>query len=128
MNVIPLVGGLIFSGLGVYICYDYRRFNKNALKTTGKIISYDEYFSKDSDNIKRKAYRPNYQITVNGSTYVIKSKTSFHSTIIPVGHNADVLYQKGDETNARLAKGNGQGLGFLFIALSFPAYYFGLFH
>lgn len=128
MNIVPLIGGVVFSALGLYICYDYQRFNKNALKTKGKIIGYDEYFSKNSDNIKRKVYRPNFQLTLDGKTYDVVSKTSFHSKIIPVGHFADVLYQKGDESNARLKKGNGQGLGFIFLSLSIPAYYFGLFH
>lgn len=128
MNIIPLFGGIIFSALGVYICYDYRRFDKNALKTKGRVIRYEEYFSKDTDNIKRKMYRPFFELTVNGSTYSVKSKSSFRSKIIPVGHHADVLYQEGDEENARLAKGHGEGLGILFIGLSLPAYYFGLFH
>lgn len=128
MNIIPLFGGVIFSALGIYVCYDYRRFNKNALKIKGRVLRYEEYIAKDTDNIKRKVYRPFFEFTVNGSTYVVKSKTSFHSKIIPVDHYADVLYHKGDEENARLAEGNGAGLGILFIALSLPAYYFGLFH
>ena len=127
MNIIPLFGGVVFSLLGVYICYDYRRFNNNAIKTKGKILRYDEYLSKGTDNIKRKMYRPSFELRVDGETYEVKSKTSFHSKIIPVGQNTDVLYKKGDEVNARLAKGNGQALGFLFIGLSIPAYYFGLF-
>jgi hypothetical protein len=128
MNIIPLFGGIVFSALGIYICYDYRRFNKNALKIKGRVLRYEEYISKGTDNIKRKMYRPFFELTVNGTTYDVKSKTSFRSKIIPVGHHADVLYQEGDEENARLAKGNGEGLGLLFIALSLPAYYFGLFH
>lgn len=128
MNVIPLFGGIVFSALGIYICYDYRRFNKNALKIKGRVLGYEEYISKDSNNIKIKMYRPSFELTVNGTTYDVKSKTSFRSKIIPVGHHADVLYQEGDEENARLAKGNGEGLGILFLGLSLPAYYFGLFH
>ncbi|PSV25478.1 MULTISPECIES: DUF3592 domain-containing protein [unclassified Photobacterium] len=128
MNIVPLFAAILFSVLGVYICYDYRRFNKNAIKTQGKIISYDEYFSKDNDNLKRKMYRPYFEVTVNKQTYSVKSKTSFHSKVIPIGQYTDVLYQKGDEKNARIANSNGVGLGFLFIGLSIPAYYFGLFH
>lgn len=128
MNIIPLFGGLVFSAVGVYICYDYQRFNKHAIKTKGKILRYEEYLSKGTDNVKRVKYRPCFEVTVNGKTYDIKSKTAFSSKIIPVGHHADVLYQAGDESNARLAKGNGRGMGMLFIGLSLPAFYFGLFH
>ena len=128
MNVIPLIGAIVFSGLGIYICYDYRRFNKNALKAKGRIVGYEEALSTGTDNIKRKVYRPNFELSVNRKIYHVKSKTSFHSKIIPVGHYVDVLYHDGDEENARLAKENGQGLGILFLGLSLPAYYFGLFH
>ncbi|WP_339723412.1 DUF3592 domain-containing protein [uncultured Paraglaciecola sp.] len=127
MNIIPLIGGAIFAALGAYIIYDYQRFNKNAIKAKGRILRYDEYFSKGAGNYKRKMFRPIFELTVKGKRYEVKSKTSFHSKIIPVGQNTDLLYQQGDEENARLAKGNDYGLGLLFIALSIPAFYFGLF-
>ena len=127
MNVIPLIAAIIFSLLGLYICFDYYRFNNNALKTQGKIIGYEEYLSKDTNNYKRKMYRPIFEYSVGGNVFEIKSKTSFRHKIIPQGHPAVVLYNKNDEANARLAKGNGAGLGVLFIGLSIPAYYIGLF-
>lgn len=128
MNIIPLVGGTILSVTGSYIFYDYRRFNKQASRTQGRILSYEEYLSRNSDNVRRKMYRPRFEIKVLGKTYVVESNASFRSKIIPVGHYAEVLYQAGDEANARLAKGNGHGLGILLIGLSLPAFYFGLYH
>lgn len=127
MSIIPLVGGTILSVIGLYIFYDYRRFNKQAFKTQGRILSYEECLSRNSDNVRRKMYRPRFEIKVLGKTYEIESNVSFRSKIIPVGHYAEVLYQAGDEANARLAKGNGCGLGLLLIGLSLPAFYFGLF-
>ncbi|MEP1448809.1 MAG: DUF3592 domain-containing protein [Paraglaciecola sp.] len=127
MNIIPLVGGAVFAAVGAYIIYDNQRFNKNATKAKGRILRYDEYFSKSTNNYKSKMFRPIFELTIKGKRYEIKSKTSFHSKVIPVGHNADLLYQQGDEENARLAKGNGYGLGLLFIVLSIPAFYFGVF-
>ena len=111
MNIIPLFGGIVFCLIGLFIFYDYYRFNKNALKVQGKILRYDEYQSKDNDGRKRTKYRPSFEFSVNGNAYEVKSKTSFSSQVIPVGQIADVLYQKGYETNARLVKGNGYGLG-----------------
>ena len=128
MEIIPLFGGIVFSGVGIYVCYDYRRFNQSAIKAKGKVLGYEEYINKESDGSKVKMYRPLFEYSVNGANYEVKSKTSFHYKAIPIGRNVDVLYQQGDEQNARLAKGNGAGLGILFIALSIPAYYFGLFH
>jgi hypothetical protein len=124
-NIIPMVGGIIFGCLGLFIFYDYWRFNKNAVKAQGKVLWYDQYQSKDNDGRKSTKYRPSFEFEVNGHTYQIKSKTSFSSQVIPIGQYTDVLYQKGDEDNARLAKGNGYGLGILFIFLSLPALYFG---
>lgn len=128
MNIIPLVAGFVFGGLGSYILFDYWRFNQKALKTQGKILRYDEYQSKDSDNRKQTMYRPSFEFSLNGITYEVQSKTSFSSKIIPIGQNTDILYQKGNEANARLAKENGCGLGILFIGLSIPAIYIGLSH
>ncbi|WP_108946082.1 DUF3592 domain-containing protein [Shewanella halifaxensis] len=126
MNFIPLIAAIIFSLVGLYICFDYYRFNHNAIKTQGKIISYEEYMSKDTDNYKRKMYRPIFEYSAGGNVFEIRSKTSFSRKIIPEGHPAVVLYQKNDEANARLEKGNGIGLGVLFIGISIPAYYIGL--
>ncbi|WP_339725471.1 DUF3592 domain-containing protein [uncultured Paraglaciecola sp.] len=127
MNIIPLIGGLGFGSLGLFILFDYYRFNKDAIKAYGKILRYDEYQSKDNNGRKRTNYRPSFEFSANGKVYEVKSKTSFSSKIIPVGQHTNVLFQAGDESNARLAKGNGYGLGVLFIALSIPAIYFGAF-
>jgi len=127
VNTIPLIAGIAFGGFGLFIFYDYYRFNKSALKAKGKVLRYDEYQSKDNDGRRSTKYRPSFEFSVNGNTYEVTSKTSFSSQVIPLGQNTDVLYQKGDEKNARLAKGNGYGLGILFVALSLPAFYLGLF-
>jgi hypothetical protein len=126
MNIVLLIAGIVFGGLGSYIFFDYYRFNQKALKSQGKILRYDEYQSKDSDNRKRTMYRPSFEFLLNGITYEVKSKTSFSSHIIPIGQSTEILYIKGDEENARLAQGNGYGLGILFIGLSIPAIYIGL--
>lgn len=126
INIVPLFAGLVFGLLGLYIFYDYYRFNKQAIKAQGKILGYDEYQSKDNDGRKSTKYRPSFEFSANGKSYQVKSKTSFNSRVIPVGHNAVVLYQQGSEENARLAEGNGYGLGILFVAISLPAFYLGL--
>ncbi|WP_233998006.1 MULTISPECIES: DUF3592 domain-containing protein [unclassified Pseudoalteromonas] len=126
INPVPLFGGLIFATVGAYILFDYYRFNKSALKTQGKIIAYDEYLSKNSDGHKRMQYRPHFEYSVNGQRFVVISKASFNSKVIPVGHMAEVLYLRGDEANGRLAKGHGYLLGLIFVGLSAPALYFGL--
>jgi hypothetical protein len=126
MNIVPLIAGIVFGGLGSYIFFDYYRFNQKALKSQGEILRYDEYQSKDSDNRKRTMYRPSFEFLLNGITYEVKSKTAFSSHIIPIGQSTEILYLKGDEENARLAQGNGYGLGILFIGLSIPAIYIGL--
>ncbi|MCG3866107.1 MULTISPECIES: DUF3592 domain-containing protein [unclassified Photobacterium] len=127
MNIVPLIAGYVFGVLGSYILFDYWRFNQKALKTKGKILRYYEYQSKDSDNSKQTMYRPSFEFSLNGITYEVQSKTSFNSKIIPIGQNTDILYHKGNEANARLAKGNGFRLGILFIGLSIPAIYIGLY-
>ncbi|PSV57280.1 DUF3592 domain-containing protein [Photobacterium sp. GB-3] len=127
MNIVPLIAGFVFGVLGSYILFDYWRFNQNALKTKGKILRYYEYQSKDSDNSKQTMYRPSFEFSLNGITYEVQSKTSFNSKIIPISQNTDILYHKGNEANARLAKGNGFRLGILFIGLSIPAIYIGLY-
>ena len=126
MNVVPLIAGVVFGGIGSYIIFDYYRFNREVLKTQGKILRYDEYQTK-SDNRKQTMFRPIFEFSLNGTTYEGESKTSFSSHIVPVGRYTDVLYKKGDEGNARLAKGNGYGLGILFIGLAIPAIYLGVF-
>ncbi|MBT3147428.1 DUF3592 domain-containing protein [Neptunomonas phycophila] len=126
MNVVPLIAGVVFGGIGSYIIFDYYRFNREVLKTQGKILRYDEYQTK-SDNRKQTMFRPVFEFSLNGTTYEVESKTSFSSHIVPVGRYTDVLYKKGDEGNARLAKGNGYGLGILFIGLAIPAIYLGVF-
>jgi len=126
MNIIPVIAGIVFGGVGSYILFDYYRFNKKALKAQGKILRYDEYQSKDNDNRKRTMYRPSFEFSLDGITYEVKSKTSFSSHIIPIGQSTEILYLKGNEDNARLAQGNGYGLGLLFIGLSIPAIYIGL--
>ncbi|MDO6694253.1 hypothetical protein Q4574_13245 [Aliiglaciecola sp. 3_MG-2023] len=125
MNIIPLIGGIGFGSLGLFILFDYYRFNKGAIKVYGKILRYDEYESKNKDGRICTMYRPSFDFSANGKVYEVKSKTSFNSKIIPVGKRANVLYQQGDESNARLAKGNSYWLGILFIGLSIPAIYFG---
>lgn len=126
MNIVPLIAGIIFGGLGSFILFDYYRFNHKTLKAQGKILRYDEYQSKDSDNRKQTMYRPSFEFSLNDITYEVKSNTSFSSHIIPIGQNTDILYHKGNESNARLAKGNGYGLGILFLILAIPAIYIGL--
>jgi len=126
MNIVPVIAGFVFGGVGSYILFDYYRFNKKALKAQGKILRYDEYQSKDNDNRKRTMYRPSFEFSLDGITYEVKSKTSFSSHIIPIGQSTEILYLKGNEDNARLAQGNGYGLGLLFIGLSIPAIYIGL--
>ncbi|WP_233998368.1 MULTISPECIES: DUF3592 domain-containing protein [unclassified Pseudoalteromonas] len=126
INLVPLFGGVVFAAVGAYILFDYYRFNKSALKTQGKIIAYDEYLSKNSDGHQRMQYRPHFEYSVNGQRFVVISKTSFNSKVVPVGRTAEVLYQRGDEANGRLAKGNGYVLGLIFVGLSAPALYFGL--
>ena len=127
MNIIPLVGGMVFGCLGLFIFYDYWRFNKNAVRVQGKVLWYDKYQSKDNDGRKSTKYRPSFEFSVNERTYQVKSKTSFSSQVIPIGQYTDVLYQHGSEDSARLAKGNGYGLGILFLFLALPALYLGLF-
>ncbi|PSV34094.1 DUF3592 domain-containing protein [Photobacterium sp. GB-210] len=127
MNIVPLIAGFVFGVLGSYILFDYWRFNQKALKTKGKILRYYEYQSKDSDNSKQTMYRPSFEFSLNGITYEVQSKISFNSKIIPIGQNTDILYHKGNEANARLAKGNDFRLGILFIGLSIPAIYIGLY-
>jgi hypothetical protein len=127
INIIPLIAGIVFGCLGLFIFYDYYRFNQCAIKTQGKIMSYSEYQSKDSNGRRSTKYTPIFEFSVNGDVYNIKSKTSFSSKVIPVGKITEVLYQQGDEEHARLAQGNGYGLGILFIGLSLPALYFGVF-
>lgn len=126
INIVPLLAGLVFGLLGLYIFYDYYRFNKFAIKAQGKILGYDEYQSKDNDGRKSTKYRPCFEFSANGKSYQVKSKTSFSTHIIPVGHNAAVLYQQGNEESARLARGNDFGLAILFVAISLPAFYLGL--
>jgi hypothetical protein len=125
--LIPLIAGIVFGGLGLFVLYDYYRFNKDIVKAQGEILRYDEYQSKDSNNHKLTMYRPSFAFTVNGNVYEVKSNTSFCSHIIPIGHKTGILYHKGNEVNARLAKGNDCWLGILFIVLSIPAIYLGLF-
>ncbi|TCS35879.1 DUF3592 domain-containing protein [Reinekea marinisedimentorum] len=127
IQFVPLVAGGIFAGLGVFMVYDYYRFNKSAIKAQGEILRYDEYQSKDSDNRKRTMYCPYFVFAVGGKAYEVKSNTSYSSKAIPVGEKVDVLYQPGNEAKARLAKGNDSWLGILFIGLSLPAFYYGLF-
>lgn len=127
IELVPLIAGVVFGGLGLFVIYDYYRFNKGVIKAQGKILTYHEYQSKDSDNRKRTMYRPSFTFTVNENVYEVKSKTSFSSHIIPIGHKTGVLYHKGNEANARLVKGNNYWLGILFISLSIPAIYLGLF-
>ncbi len=127
IDLVPLIAGVVFGGLGLFVIFDYYRFNKDVIKVQGKILSYHEYQSKDSNNRKQTMYRPTFAFTVNGNVYEVNSKTSFSSHVIPIGHKAGVLYHKGNEPNARLAKGNNYWLGILFIGLSIPAIYFGLF-
>jgi hypothetical protein len=125
--LVPLIAGAVFGGLGLFMLYDYYRFNRKAVKAQGEILSYHEYQSRGSDNRKRAMYRPIFAFTVNGNVYEVKSKTSFSSHIIPIGQKTEILYHEGSEANARLAKGNDCWLGILFICLSIPATYFGLF-
>jgi len=127
MNIIPLIGGIGFGCFGLFIIFDYYRFNRKAIKTQGTILRYDESTTTNNDGHKRKTFTPIFEYSDNGNCYEVRSTTSFSSKIIPVGHSADVLYQPGQEDKARLAKGNGMGLGILFVALSLPAFYFGLF-
>ena len=117
----------MFGAIGFYIFFDYYRFNKGAIKVNGKILHYDEYQSKNSNGRKRTQFRPCFEFSIEENTYQVKSKTSFSAKVIPVGQDVNLLYQKGDELNARLAKGNGYGLGVLFIFFSMPAFYFGIF-
>lgn len=116
MNIVPLIAGFVFGILGGDILFDYWRFNQKALKTQGKILRYEEYQSKDSDNPKQTMYRPSFEFSLNGITYEVKSITSFNSKVISIGQHTDILYHKG----------NGFGLGILFIGLSLPAIYIGL--
>ncbi|WP_252729322.1 DUF3592 domain-containing protein [Aliiglaciecola lipolytica] len=126
MTIVPLIAGVFLGGLGGFILFDYYRFNNKALKTYGKILRYDELQYKENANRKRTMYRPCFEYRVSGKTYEVTSKTTFSTQVIPIGQNTKVLYEIGDESNARLTQGNGYGLGILFIALSLPAFYIAL--
>ncbi|MFY8274755.1 DUF3592 domain-containing protein [Pseudoalteromonas sp. SSDWG2] len=126
MNPILIFAGALFCGLGFYMVYDYVRFNKVAIKARGTVLRYDEYMSKDKNGRKRKMYRPHFQYNAGGHVYEVKSSTSFPAKVIPEGTQTEVLYEKGNEQNARLAKGNNYVLGVVFILLGLPAIYFGV--
>ena len=109
MYIIPLIVGLLFFAMGVYIVFDYYWFNKSAFKTQGIVISYEQYKSKSRDSSNSTVYRPTFEFTLNGVTYNVESNTGFTSKVIPIGSSTTVLYEKGNEEKARLAKENSYG-------------------
>ena len=127
ISIIPLIGAITFFGLGLFIFIDYYRFNKNVVKSNGVISEYSEYQSKSSQGRNLTKYRPIFEFSSNGNHFKVKSKTSYNSQVIPIGQEVEVLFNKGEENKARLAKENGYGLGILFVMISLPAFYFGLF-
>lgn len=121
-SILLMFVGIIFCGLGLFVCIDYFRFNRNTIKTQGTITDYNVQISKN----KRKAYQPIFEYTIKGHTYEVKSKRSFTYHVIPIGQSADVLYSQGNEEGARLAKGNDCIIGIFFMILGAIIFYGGL--
>ncbi|TQV84390.1 DUF3592 domain-containing protein [Aliikangiella coralliicola] len=125
-EIIPLIAGVIFLLLGLYIAIDTYRFRKYAVVTQGKIVKYESYISKGSDGTKRTMYRPFFEFEVDGQSYQVKSDTSSAGKTIPVGGAVEVMYHQDKIEKARIRSGGAYGLSILFIVLSIPAFLLGL--
>lgn len=97
-NVGKLVGS-IFMGVGsvmlivvAYLVYSNMQFAKRAKPVKGKVMAYDSYESKDSDNNGYTTmYTPTFEYAYNGKTYTYKSTTSSSGKEFEIGEMVDVL-------------------------------------
>jgi len=102
MNVGRLVGG-IFMSLGlimlavvVYLIQSNYQFAQRAVPVKGKVISYDNYESRDDDGGSTTMYTPTFQYDFEGKTYTHKSSTSSSSPSYEIDEEVDVLVDPND--------------------------------
>lgn len=125
VHIVPLIGGIIFGCVGLFILFDYYRFNRKAQAVQGVIMGYEHVLSKPDKGAAKVGYKPRFAFSVNGKRYEVQSSTTFDYQIIAVGQPAKVFYDVNNPNNARLAKERGYWLGLLFIFLACPAIYLG---
>ncbi len=124
IELIPLLGGVIFLSAGFFVIIEHTRFMKNATKTKAKVIGYKEIRRKDKGRTVT-SFAPIFVFTVDGVQYESCSHISFSSKRYLVGMQIELAYIKGKYSEARIASNAGIPTAVLFILLSLPALYFG---
>ncbi|HFQ5285874.1 TPA: DUF3592 domain-containing protein [Vibrio vulnificus] len=124
IELIPLLGGVIFLSAGFFVIIEHTRFMKNATKTKAKVIGYKEIRRKDKGRTVT-SFAPIFVFTVDGVQYESCSHISFSSKRYLVGMQIEIAYIKGKYSEARIASNTGIPTAVLFILLSLPALYFG---
>jgi hypothetical protein len=101
-NLGRLVGG-IFMSLGfimlavvVYLIQSNYQFAQRAIPVKGKVISYDNYESRDDDGGSTTMYTPTFQYDFEGKTYTHKSSTSSSSPGYEIDEEVEVLVDPND--------------------------------
>lgn len=103
---LPRTVGLIFMGIGiimlasvVYLMYTDYHFTKKAASVTGEVLSYDSYYSSDSDGGGSTMYTPTFSYSYNGKEYTFTSSTSSSSPEFKIGEAVEILVDPDDPNN-----------------------------
>lgn len=102
----PRTIGLIFMGIGIvmltvviYQVYADYQFSQKAISVSGEVVSYDSYYSSDSDGGGSTMYTPTFAYTFNGKEYTYVSSTSSSSPDFEVGELVEILVDPDDPQN-----------------------------
>jgi hypothetical protein len=102
----PRTIGLIFMGIGIimltiaiYLVYSDYQFTEKAISVTGEVLSYDSYYSSDSDGGGSTMYTPTFSYSYNGKEYTYTSSTSSSSPDFKIGEAAEILVDPDNPSN-----------------------------
>jgi len=117
MEIVLLIAGLAFAGVGAYLLYDTWRFRKIAVETRGTVVAIEKskYVSK-----KRGAgasYRPVIEYTWHGRPHRFTSRVGSSAITHAIGQRVAVLVAPDDAVNARLKSRVAPVLGLIFLCV-----------
>ncbi len=125
MGIIPLIAGLVFLAIGLYLIYDTQNFRKIAVHSKGKILGYESHIS-HSNNRTQTMYTPIIEFQCRGETYTFESSISSGNMSYEIDQEVPVLYMKDNPHEARLLTNVRYWLGGVFSFIGLIAFIIGI--
>ena len=127
MEIVFIIVGLIFAGIGFYFIFDTKNFREIAEQTQGKVVGYESHESRSSKGGTTTMYNAVVEFNHRGDTYRFKGSIGSSNMPYEVGEMVPVLFMADDPHNARIRTNLRYVLGGIFAGLGTIATVVGLF-